>query len=277
MNWLLQQRLSRIRRRVLVVSNKGGVGKSTVSVGLAAGLAAGGQRVGLVDADFHGPNLPHMLGVADQRLRSGPEGIIPVTAAPNLVVASVAFMLPTPDEPVIWRDAYKAEFMAQLLSGVAWGDLDWLVVDMPPGTGGEHLTAVDLLGRVDGAVIVTTPQEVALLDARKTVAWCRESDLPILGVVENMSGLVCPHCAGEIHPFRQGGGEKLARTVGVPFLGRVPLDPAVMLGGDAGRPRVLTDPEADTSRALRAIADRLRATPAAGAPAPELQAGGDGV
>jgi ATP-binding protein involved in chromosome partitioning len=252
--WLLDQRLARIQRRVLVLSNKGGVGKSTVAANLAAALAAQGNRVGLADCDISGPSIPRMFGLVETRMRITAQGTIPPEPIPGLKVASLGFLLSDPDEPVMWRDAFKQEYLEQLFNGVAWGDLDWLIVDMPPGTGGELIGVVELLMRVDGAVIVTTPQEVALQDARRAINGCRDSNVPILGIVENMSGLACPHCGGEIHPFAAGGAAATAEKMGVPVLGQVPLDPSAVILADAGMQVVLAAPDGPSGRALLQVA-----------------------
>lgn len=261
--WLVDQRLSRIQRRILVLSNKGGVGKSTVAANLAAALAARGERVGLADCDISGPSLPRMFGLTRARLRVTDSGVKPLEPMPGLKLASLGFLLSDPDEPVMWRDAYKFEFMQQLYGGVEWGDLDWLIIDMPPGTGGELIGTQELLMRVDGAVIVTTPQEVALQDARRAINGCRDSGLPVLGIVENMSGLACPHCGGEIHPFGHGGGEAEAERLGLPVLGRIPLDPEALQLADRGQPAVIALPDGPAGRALGQMAESVMAAMAA--------------
>lgn len=258
--WLVGRRLETVRRRLLVLSNKGGVGKSSVSVNLAVALARRGQRVGLLDADLSGPSVPQLLGLGGTRLRSGPEGITPAEPIPGLRVASIGFFLPSPDQPVMWRDSYKFEFLAELLGGIAWGELDWLLVDMPPGTGGELISVVDLLGRVDGAVAVTTPQALAVADLRKAVGACRDSHVPVLGIVENMSGILCPHCGGEIHPFRAGGAAAAAADLGVPLLGQLPLDPEALAQSDGGEP---WGPDSSVGAALETVLDQVLAQVAA--------------
>lgn len=260
---LLDTRLSAIRRRLLVLSNKGGVGKSTVAANLAAALAAAGQRVGLADCDISGPSIPRLFGLVHARLRITDAGVEPAEPLPGLKVASLGFLLSDPDEPVLWRDSFKQEFLAQLYGGVNWGELDWLIADMPPGTGGELIGTTELLLQVDGAVIVTTPQEVALQDARRAVNGCRDSGVPVLGVVENMSGLTCPHCGGEIQPFGSGGAAAMAAQMGLPLLGQIPLDPQALLLADAGRPAVVAAPDGPAGRALRALASAVAAALAA--------------
>lgn len=256
--WLVGQRLASIRRRILVMSNKGGVGKSTVAANLAAVLAGQGLRVGLADIDLSGPSVPHLFGLRQARIRLGEAGLVPLTPLPNLKVVSVGFFLEEPDSPVMWRDSFKYEFLQHLLSGSDWGDLDLLILDMPPGTGGELIGVVELMGQVEGAVVVTTPQELALTDVRRAVAALQDSGVPVLGIVENMAGLACPHCGGEIHPFKVGGGEALAASLGVPLLGRIPLDPAVMEFADAGRTAVVAAADSPVSREVCGVAEALR-------------------
>ncbi|MDE3019393.1 MAG: Mrp/NBP35 family ATP-binding protein [Nitrospirota bacterium] len=257
--WLVNKRMERIEYKVLVMSNKGGVGKSTVTTNLAASLALKGYEVGICDMDIHGPNIPKMVGAEGQKLKiSTSGGIIPFQAY-NLKIASMSFLLQNPDDPIIWRDAYKYEFINQLLGGVEWADLNFLLVDLPPGTGNESVTTIDLIGNVSGCVIVTTPQEVALLDSRKSVTFAKDSEIPIIGIVENMSGLECPHCHQAIEVFRKGGGEASAGDMGVPFLGRIPLDPDVVTQCDAGEPFAMFYSDSPTAEAYHQIANRVEA------------------
>lgn len=246
-----KERLARIRHRIVVLSGKGGVGKSTVAVNLAVSLAARGLRVGLLDVDIHGPSVPHMLGLGEARPVTHDGALVPVEFAGTLKVMSIAFLLPRHDDPVIWRGPMKYGVIAQFLGDVEWGDLDYLVVDAPPGTGDEPLTVLQMLGDLDGAVIVTTPQEVAVNDVRRCVRFCEELHCPVLGVIENMSGLVCPHCGERIDVFRRGGGEALAKEAGVPFLGAVPLDPALVESGDLGRPYMVAYTGSPAAAAFR--------------------------
>jgi Mrp family chromosome partitioning ATPase len=257
--WLVHKRMERIEYKILVMSNKGGVGKSTMTTNLAVSLALKGYHVGVCDMDIHGPNIPKMVGAEGQKLKiSTSGGIIPFQAY-NLKIASMSFLLQNSDDPIIWRDAYKYEFINQLLGGVEWQDLNFLIVDLPPGTGNESVTTIDLIGNVTGCVIVTTPQEVALLDSRKSVSFAKDSELPIIGIVENMSGLDCPHCGQHIEVFRKGGGEASAMDMGVPFLGRVPLDPEVVTQSDAGEPFALFNSDTPTADAYHQIANKVEA------------------
>jgi ATP-binding protein involved in chromosome partitioning len=247
----VRERLMRIRHRIVVLSGKGGVGKSTVAVNLAVALAAQGFAVGLLDVDIHGPSVPIMLGLEDARPASHDGALVPVEFVANLKVMSIGFLLSSREDPVIWRGPLKYSIIKQFLGDVEWGDLDYLIVDAPPGTGDEPLSVIQLLGDLDGAVLVTTPQEVALSDVRKCVRFCAALQCRVLGLIENMSGLVCPHCGETISVFRQGGGEALAREAGVPFLGAVPLDPELVQAGDLGKPYMAAFATSPTAEAFR--------------------------
>ncbi len=251
----LMQRMSPIRHKIIVMSGKGGVGKSTVAVNLAAGLAAAGHSVGLLDVDIHGPSVPKLLGIEDRGAGLAAGAITPVLAENGLKVMSIGFLLRNPDDAVIWRGPMKMGAIQQFLKDVEWGACDWLVIDAPPGTGDEPLSICQLLPDLTGAVVVTTPQEVALADVRKSINFCRKLGISVLGVIENMSGFVCPHCGEVTDILGRNGGEKMAEKMGVPFLGRLPLDPEVARGGDAGKPFVGAD--SATSRAFQAVLDQF--------------------
>jgi len=238
----LGQKLSHIRNKIMVMSGKGGVGKSTVSVNFAASLALQGYEVGILDADIHGPDIPRMCGVENRPLVSHGEGLEPIKVFKGLKTISTGLLSPDPDKAIVWRGPLKHRAIQQFLGDVNWGDLDYLVIDLPPGTGDEPLSVAHLIKNVDGAIIVTTPQDVALLDSRKAVNFSRLLNIPVLGIVENMSGMVCPHCGEKIDLFKVGGGERAARELGVPFLGRIPIDPRIVISCDAGTPFVV-DPE----------------------------------
>jgi len=256
---LIDGTLKNIRHTFMVLSGKGGVGKSSVSVNLAATLAAQGCRVGILDADIHGPNIPKMLGVDDKKplAAMGPvDGILPIETDHNLQVMSIGFFLNKEEDAVIWRGPMKHGVMKQFLGEVHWGSLDYLIVDLPPGTGDEALSIAHLIKKVDGAVIVTTPQDVALLDSKKSISFCKELKIPLIGVIENMSGMLCPHCNKPIDLFKTGGGEKIAKKMRVPFLGRVPLDPAMVMCTDEGRPFVVAHPESPAAKAFTGIAEQ---------------------
>ncbi len=252
----LEAQLKQIKHTIAVMSGKGGVGKSTVATNLAVALAQRSYKVGLMDADIHGPNVPKMLGIEGAQLTGTGNGIRPVMYYPNLKVISVAFMLASTDNAVIWRGPLKHAVIRQFLSDIDWGELDYLVVDLPPGTGDEPLSIAQTIKHVDGAIIVTTPQDVALLDARKTVTFARTLNIPVRGIVENMSGFICPHCGKRTDIFKVGGGERAAREMNVPFLGRIPLDPNVVTLCDGGSPYVEKHPLSKMSRAFLDIAEQ---------------------
>jgi ATP-binding protein involved in chromosome partitioning len=230
----LHSRLCRIRHKVVVLSGKGGVGKSTVAVNLATALMMSGKRVGLLDVDIHGPSIPTMLGIEDETVQGCDDGFLPIELG-NMKVMSMGFLLQNRDEAVILRGPMKAGVIKQFLQDVVWGDLDYLIIDSPPGTGDEPLSVCQLIGAVDGAVIVTTPQKVAAVDVRKSIMFCRELHVPVLGVVENMSGFACPKCAEVTRILPSGGGKRIAEDMGVPFLGSIPMDPQIAEAGDSGR------------------------------------------
>ena len=254
----LKSKLSHIKHRIMVMSGKGGVGKSTISTNLAVALSLDGFNVGLLDADIHGPNIPKMLGIESEHVVGSATGMVPVEVFPNLKVISMAFFIGDPDNPVIWRGPLKHNAISQFLGEVEWGNLDFLVVDLPPGTGDEPLSVAHLIKNVDGAVIVTTPQDVALLDSRKAVTFSRMLSIPVIGIVENMSGLVCPHCQKEIPLFKKGGGEKAAQDLKVPFLGRIPIDPEMVTDCDRGMPFVMAHPDSEATKAFNEIAHRCK-------------------
>jgi Mrp family chromosome partitioning ATPase/predicted Fe-Mo cluster-binding NifX family protein len=234
----LQKRMGEIGQKILVLSGKGGVGKSTVAANIACALAAEGKRVGLLDVDVHGPSVPQLMGLTGQRLTGDGTDLLPISVSENLKVISVGFMLQSAKDPVIWRGPAKYHMIRQFLKDVAWGELDYLIVDCPPGTGDEPLAVAQLSGKGSKAVIVTTPQDLAIADVRRSVSFCGAVSLPVAGIIENMSGFVCPDCGKTIDLFKTGGGEKLATEMGIPFLGRIPFDPQVVTAGDAGTPFV---------------------------------------
>ena len=234
---ILKTRMERIGRKILVMSGKGGVGKSTVAVNLAMALSLAGKRVGLLDVDLHGPSIPKILGLEDQRLAPDVMGHIePVQVSETLSVVSVGMLLESKKDAVVWRGPMKYQVIRQFLKDVIWGDLDYLVIDSPPGTGDEPLAVAEMVGENASAVIVTTPQDVAITDVRRSVSFCRMLELPVAGIIENMSGLVCPHCQERVDLFKTGGGGRLAIEMDVPFLGRIPLDPQIVASGDSGQP-----------------------------------------
>jgi ATP-binding protein involved in chromosome partitioning len=253
------EELSMIKHRLVVMSGKGGVGKTTVSVNLAVALARLGKKVGLFDADVHGPNVPKMLAIDGLVPGMGPNGLIPVVAQENLKVISMAFMIENPDTPVVWRGPMKHSLFQQFISDVDWGPLDYLIVDLPPGTGDEPLSIAQLLGKPLWAIIVTTPQDVALLDSRKSVVFAQTLEMKVLGIVENMSGLACPHCGGSIDLFKRGGGVRSATELGVPLLGVIPIDPQIVIAGDSGRTVEKGSPDGPSAVSFAELGEKVQA------------------
>jgi len=249
---VIEERLIRIRHKIIVLSGKGGVGKSTVAANLAVSLSLAGKRVGLLDVDIHGPSIPKMLRLDGAGVQVKDEMIQPVEKA-GLKVMSIGFLLRDCDDAVIWRGPMKMGVIKQFLKDVDWGDLDYLVIDSPPGTGDEPLSVCQLVKKPDGAVVVTTPQDVATADVRKSINFCRQLRLPVLGVVENMSGFVCPKCGTVTDIFKAGGGERMAADMGVPFLGRIPIDPAIGDACDAGKPFVYHYSRTETAKAFERV------------------------
>ena len=246
----LRNRMSQIRFKIMVMSGKGGVGKSTVAANLAISLAHNGHYVGLLDVDIHGPSIPKLLKLEGRSVDIVDQRLLPVRFSDNLQVVSIGFMLGKDDEAVIWRGPMKMNLIKQFLKDVQWDSLDFLVIDSPPGTGDEPLSICQLIGDVDGAVIVTTPQELALADVRKSINFCRKLNLRVLGVIENMSGFVCPECGAVTNIFAHGGGERMAREMAVPFLGRIPLDRHIAEAGDKGNPYIHQSPRTEAVRAF---------------------------
>ena len=230
----LTERMGQIKHKLIVLSGKGGVGKSTVAAYLATSLAQRGKSVGLLDTDIHGPSIPKMLGIEDQRITLRNEAVVPANVSGNLKVMSIAFLLQSKRDAVIWRGPLKMGIIEEFLANVDWGPLDYLIIDSPPGTGDEPLSVCQLIPSLDGALVIATPQEIALADVEKSIAFCGQINIPVVGVVENMSGFVCPHCGGTVDVFKSGGAERLAMEMNVPFLGRLPMVPEVVDACDRG-------------------------------------------
>jgi ATP-binding protein involved in chromosome partitioning len=246
-----------VKHVILVLSGKGGVGKSTVSVNLAWALANHGRKVGLLDLDLHGPDIPRMLGLEGSRVVVYAKGMEPIRVTDNLAAMSMAFLIPDPTKPIIWRGPMKMSAIKQFLDQVNWGPLDYLVVDLPPGTGDEALTIAQYAPNVKGAVIVTTPQDVAVMDAVKAANFVGKLGVPVIGVIENMSGMVCPHCGETVDIFSRGGGKNAAGDLGVPYLGAIPLDPAMVKAGDEGKPMIQQHTGSLTGKAVEAVMKNL--------------------
>ncbi|MEM2990584.1 MAG: Mrp/NBP35 family ATP-binding protein [Halobacteria archaeon] len=253
----LAEKLKNVKHKLVVMSGKGGVGKSTVAANLALALSLRGHEVGLLDCDMHGPTIPKLLGVENQQLFPTESGIAAVFANPNLRVVSIGFLLLNQDTPVIWRGPLKMGAIRQFLEEINWGKLDYLIIDLPPGTGDEPLSIAQLIPNCDGALIVTTPQDVALLSVRKSINFAKALNLPVIGIIENMSGFKCPHCGKMINIFKSGGGAKAALDFNIPLLGKIPLDAAIVESGDDGRPFILEYHDTQTTRAFKEIVEKI--------------------
>jgi len=251
--------MSKIRYKVIVLSGKGGVGKSTITTNLASALAqrAHSDRVGILDADITGPSIPKMLSARKQRLNAGPPGIFPAIGPLGMKIVSMDFFLERDETPVIWRGPLRSAAIRQFLADVVWGELDYLIVDLPPGTGDEALSVIQLIPHIDGAIIVTIPSEVSQIVVKKAVAFARELDVRIIGLVENMSGFVCPNCGALTEIFMAGGGEKIAKDLDVPLLGKIPLDRRISESSDAGVPLVLKSPDSHAAKAFMDIVEKV--------------------
>ena len=235
----LKEKMGKIKHKIAIISGKGGVGKSTVTVNLATAFAMQGKRVGVLDADIHGPSVPRLLGLEGQHVESSSTGAIPVAGPLGMKVMSIDFFM-SEQTPAIWRGPLKMRAIRQFLSDVDWGELDFLFIDLPPGTGDEPLSIAQLLPDIDGVVIVTMPSELSSSIVKKAITFAERLKMPIIGVVENMSGFICPHCGTKTEIFQSGGGKKMAQEMAVEFLGSIPIDPTVGVDSDKGTPFVLS-------------------------------------
>jgi ATP-binding protein involved in chromosome partitioning len=264
--WEEQQRkvkmkMGKIKHKIAVISGKGGVGKSTVTVNLAMAFAIQGNtdKIGVLDADITGPCVPKIIGLKGERLQAGPAGIFPALGPLGINVVSMDFLLPSEETPVIWRGPLKMRAIQQFLSDIVWGELEFLFIDLPPGTGDEPLSIMQLLPEMDGVVIVTIPSEVSQIVVKKAVTFSRRLNIPIIGIVENMSGFVCPKCGEEIHIFSIGGGQKIAEDLDVPFLGSIPIDPNICYDSDSGKPFIVEHRNSPATKAFMKIVKRVEA------------------
>jgi ATP-binding protein involved in chromosome partitioning len=251
--------LQKIRNKFLVMSGKGGVGKTSVSVNMAIALAGKGFNVGLMDVDIHGPDVPRMLGLKGMLDLNGNRKLIPMRYSDKLSAVSLESLIPNKDDAIIWRGPMKHNIIRQFVADVEWGDLDYLIIDSPPGTGDEPLTVAQTISDAK-AIIVTTPQEIALADVRKSINFCKTVKMDIFGIVENMSGFACPHCGDTIALFGSGGGKKTADAFGIPFLGEIPFDPKVVSCGDSGTSYQEAYPDTLASQAFSIVAERMAAS-----------------
>jgi len=245
--------MENIKHKFLVLSGKGGVGKSTIAVNLAVWLSMQGKNVGLLDIDIHGPSIPKLLNLEDRKVQAEGDKIKPVLYNHTLKVISIGFLIHDENAALIWRGPMKHNVIKQFVNDVSWDNLDYLVVDCPPGTGDEPLSIVQLLGNADGAVIVTTPQQLAVLDVKKCITFCRQLNLPVLGIIENMSGFVCPKCGQKTDIFKTGGGKDMAMQMAVPFLGQIPIDHQIVQSCDAGKPYVSNSSDSPATNTFKQI------------------------
>jgi ATP-binding protein involved in chromosome partitioning len=253
---MLRSRMSKIKHKIAVISGKGGVGKSTVTVNLAAALAKKCYTVGILDADIHGPSVPRLLGLTGKQVQMGPPGAFPVPGPLGMKVISIDFFLPE-SVPTIWRGPLKMGAIRQFLQDIVWGDLDILLIDLPPGTGDEPLTIAQFLPEMDGVVIVTLPSALSSNIVKKAVTFALRLNMPIIGVVENMSGFICPHCGTKTEIFQSGGGKTMAQEAGIPFLGSIPIDPEVGVDAEQGKPFILEHENSAAAKAFSEIVTKV--------------------
>jgi ATP-binding protein involved in chromosome partitioning len=256
---ILRLRMKHVKHTIAVISGKGGVGKSTLTVNLAAAFAKQQKQVGVLDADIHGPSVPRLLGLTGQQVKVGPPGAFPVVGPLGMKVVSIDFFLPEEKTPTIWRGPLKMTAIRQFLSEVVWGKLDILFIDLPPGTGDEPLSIAQLLPNIDGVVIVTMPSELSRAVVKKAIMFARRVGMPIIGVVENMSGYICPTCGDKIDIFQSGGGKKMAEETGVPFLGSIPINSKIGADSDKGSPFVIEHPDSLSAKVFFEIVDKVEA------------------
>jgi ATP-binding protein involved in chromosome partitioning len=255
---MLKERMSKIRHKIAIISGKGGVGKSTVTVNLAVSFAKAGYKVGLLDADIHGPSIPKLLGLKGQRVQVTNQGAYPVTGPYGMKVVSIDFFL-SEEIPTIWRGPLKMGAIRQFLQDVIWSELDVLFIDLPPGTGDEPLSIAQLLPEIDGVIVVTMPTELSSGIVKKAITFALRLNMPIIGVVENMGSFVCPHCGIKTEIFPSGGGKKMAQEAGVAFLASLPLDPTVGKDADQGKPFIFAHPESAASKAFTEVTEKVQA------------------
>ncbi|MEZ0345705.1 MAG: Mrp/NBP35 family ATP-binding protein [Infirmifilum sp.] len=255
-----RKRLSQIKYKIIILSGKGGVGKSFVTANLAAALASKGFEVGVLDADIHGPSIPKMFGLHGQGMVAGPAGLLPMVGVGGVRVVSADLMLPDEDTALIWRGPLKTGFIRELLSMVAWGSLDFLLIDLPPGTGDEPLTIAQLIKDLNGAIVITTPSDLTRIVVKKAITFCKQLNVPLLGVVNNMSHFTCPICGTKHYIFGQGGAARLSEETGIKLLAEIPIDPRIGESVDNGIPFVIAYPDSETAKSIIGLAEKIAGT-----------------
>ncbi|UCE29902.1 MAG: Mrp/NBP35 family ATP-binding protein [Candidatus Bathyarchaeota archaeon] len=252
--------MNKIKHKIAVVSGKGGVGKSTVTVNLAMAFAKHGhaERIGILDADITGPCVPKIIGLHGQQIQSGPVGVFPAIGPFGIKVMSMGFLLPSDETPVIWRGPLRMKAISQFLSNIVWGELDFLFIDLPPGTGDEPLSIMQLLPEMDGVVIVTIPSEVSQIVVKKAVTFSKKLNMPVIGIIENMSGFICPKCGLGINIFKAGGGRRIAKELRIPFLGSIPIESKICEASDKGVPFIVENVNSPANKAFMKIVKKVK-------------------
>ncbi|MHA1238384.1 MAG: Mrp/NBP35 family ATP-binding protein [Candidatus Odinarchaeia archaeon] len=253
----IKAQLKNIKHKIVVMSGKGGVGKSTFTVNLAVAFASKGYEVGILDGDLHGPCVPKMLGLEGAKPAVSPIGVLPLRGPLGIKVMSIEFFLPTSDQPVIWRGPLKMAALRQFFADVVWEKLDYLFIDLPPGTGDEPLSIMQMIPDLDGVIIVTAPSKVSALVVKKAINMAKKLNIPVIGVVENMSGFVCPNCGAKYDILGSGGGEEAAKDMNIPFLGKVPIDPSIAQNADLGLPFVLNNPDSIATKSFQQVVSKI--------------------
>ncbi|MEX2725181.1 MAG: Mrp/NBP35 family ATP-binding protein [Candidatus Freyarchaeota archaeon] len=254
----VRERMAKVKHKIIVMSGKGGVGKSTVAANLAVAMSKLGSRVGILDSDIHGPSIPKIMGVEGMRPSGGPTGIYPILSGYGVRVISIDLFLENSEDPVIWRGPLKMSAIRQFLSDVDWGELDYLFIDLPPGTGDEPLSVMQLLPNMDGAVIVTAPSDLSKHVVKKAINMSIKMNIPVIGIIENMSGFVCPKCGEKYDLLGSGVGKEMAEEMNVRFLGQIPIDPEISRNSDKGVSFLIEDPNRESSKIFMKIAQKIK-------------------